>query len=278
MDIIIVDDEPLARDRLRRMLRDESDYRVVAQAATAEETLAAMQEWNPDMVLLDIQMPGDTGLQAAAQLAALDNPPAIIFCTAYQQYALEAFAVNAQNYLLKPVRKEQLLQALDKAQRLNRAQRQQLAAVPGTAAVKTTQPTIASAASSAPVTGTPTGAATALPSVAAEARTHISARTRRGLELISLDKVLFFAADQKYVTVYHEGGEILIDDTLKDLEREFADRLVRIHRSLLVVLARVEAMEKNRLGQFELRLRGTDQRPVVSRRHASHLRELLSSL
>lgn len=266
MDIIIVDDEPLARDRLRRMLRDESDYRVVAQAATAEETLAAVQEWNPDMVLLDIQMPGDTGLQAAAQLAALDNPPAIIFCTAYQQYALEAFAVNAQNYLLKPVRKEQLLQALDKAQRLNRAQRQQLAAVPGTAA------------SSAPVTGTPTGAATALPSVAAEARTHISARTRRGLELISLDKVLFFAADQKYVTVYHEGGEILIDDTLKDLEREFADRLVRIHRSLLVVLARVEAMEKNRLGQFELRLRGTDQRPVVSRRHASHLRELLSSL
>lgn len=250
MDIIIVDDEPLARDRLQRMLCEHSDYRVVGQAGNAEEAMAAVLQLDPDLVLLDIQMPGDSGLQTAVQLAALEDPPAVIFCTAYQQYALEAFAVNAQNYLLKPVRKEQLLQALDQAQRLNRAQRQQL-----------------------PAAADPLAAATGQ-----EARTHIAARTRRGLELIALDKVFFFAADQKYVTVYHEGGETLIDDTLKELEQEFGGRLVRTHRSALVVLDRVEAMEKSRSGQFELRLAGTGQRPAVSRRHAGHLRELLSRL
>lgn len=250
MDIIIVDDEPLARDRLQRMLRDETAYRVVGQAGNAEEVMAAVLQLDPDLVLLDIHMPGDSGLQAAAQLAALEDPPAVIFCTAYQQYALDAFAVNAQNYLLKPVRKEQLLQALDQARRLNRAQRQQLLAAPARE-------------------GAGPGK---------EARSHITARTRRGLELIALDKVFYFAADQKYVTVYHEGGETLIDDTLKELEQEFSDRLVRAHRSVLVALERVEAMEKNRSGQFELRLTGTDQRPAVSRRHAGHLRDLLSRL
>lgn len=250
MDIIIVDDEPLARDRLQRMLSDATDYRVVSQAGNADEALSAVLQLDPDLVLLDIQMPGDSGLQTAARLAELEDPPAVIFCTAYQQYALDAFAVNAQNYLLKPVRKEQLLQALDQAQRLNRAQRLQALTAP------------------------PPGGA----GPGAEARTHITARTRRGLELIALDKVFYFAADQKYVSVYHEGGETLIDDTLKELEQEFGARLVRTHRSVLVMLDRVEAMEKNRIGQFELRLTGTELRPVVSRRHAGHLRDLLSRL
>lgn len=247
MDIIIVDDEPLARDRLQRMLSEEADYRVVGQAGNAEDAMAAVLQLDPDLVLLDIQMPGDSGLQTAARLAALEDPPAVIFCTAYQQYALDAFAVNAQNYLLKPVRKEQLLQALDQARRLNRAQRLQAL-----------------------------GAVEPVP--ADTGRAHITARTRRGLELIPLDKVFYFAADQKYVTVYHEGGETLIDDTLKELEQEFGQRLVRTHRSVLVLLDRVEAMEKNRSGQFELRLAGTTQRPAVSRRHAGNLRDLLSRL
>lgn len=250
MDIIIVDDEPLARDRLQRMLSEEAEYRIVGQAGNAAEAMAAVLQLDPDLVLLDIQMPGDSGLQTAAQLAALEDPPAVIFCTAYQQYALDAFAVNARNYLLKPVRKEQLLQALDQARRLNRAQRLQAL----------------------------TGVESAATSADRETRTHITARTRRGLELIPLDKVFYFAADQKYVTVYHEGGETLIDDTLKELEQEFGQRLVRTHRSVLVLLERVEAMEKNRSGQFELRLTGTGQRPAVSRRHAGDLRELLSRL
>lgn len=249
MDIIIVDDEPLARDRLQRMLSDATEYRVVGQAANAEEAMASVQQLDPDMVLLDIHMPGDSGLQAAQQLMELDDPPAVIFCTAYDQHALDAFAVNAQDYLLKPVRKDKLLSALDKAQRLNRAQRQAQQAT---------------SAQSEHWQG--------------QGRAHISARTRRGVELIAVDKIFFFAADQKYVTVFHEGGETLIDDTLKELESEFGQRFVRIHRNALVPLVRVEAMEKNRTGQFELRLAGTELRPAVSRRHAGHLRELLSGL
>ncbi|WP_439136240.1 LytR/AlgR family response regulator transcription factor [Pseudomaricurvus sp.] len=248
MDIIIVDDEPLARDRLQRMLSDEANYCVVAQAANADEAMEAVYRLDPDLVLLDIHMPGESGLQAAKQLTALDDPPAVIFCTAYDQHALDAFAVNAQDYLLKPVRKDKLMDALSKAQRLNRMQRQNMAA--------------------SPQSGERTNSG----------RAHISTRTRRGVELIAVEKVFFFAADQKYVTVYHQGGETLIDDTLKELEQEFGDRFVRIHRNALVPLARVEAMEKNSAGQFELRLKGTDLRPAVSRRHAGHLRDLLSSL
>lgn len=249
MDIIIVDDEPLARDRLQRMLSEETDYRVVGEAANSEEALTAVHQLDPDLVLLDIHMPGDNGLQAARLMTALDDPPAVIFCTAFDQHALDAFAVNAQDYLLKPVRKDKLLQALDKVQRLNRAQRQKL-----------------------------TSASASRADASVNGRSHISARTRRGVELIAVEKVFYFAADQKYVTVYHEGGETLIDDTLKELESEFGDRFVRIHRNALVPLVRVEAMERSPTGQFELRLQGTDLRPVVSRRHAGHLRDLLSRL
>lgn len=249
MDIIIVDDEPLARDRLQRILHDEADYRVVGQAANAQEAMASVMALDPDIVLLDIHMPGDNGLQAAQQLSALDDPPAVIFCTAYDQHALDAFSVNAQGYLLKPVRKDKLLDILFRAQRVTRAQRQSLQQ----------QGHLTTANRDA-------------------GRSHISARTRRGVELIAIESIFYFAADQKYVTVYHEGGETLIDDTLKELADELGDRFVRVHRNALVALKRVEAMAKNAAGQFEIRLAGTDHRPVVSRRHASNLRELLTRL
>ncbi|WP_423894320.1 LytR/AlgR family response regulator transcription factor [Candidatus Pelagadaptatus aseana] len=111
-----------------------------------------------------------------------------------------------------------------------------------------------------------------------EGRGHISAKTRRGVELIDLDKIFYFAADHKYVTVYHEDGETLVDDTLKDLETEFGNRFVRIHRNALVAVSRIEAMEKNIEGQFEVKLTGTELRPVVSRRHVGGLKDLLTSL
>ena len=241
MDIIIVDDELLARDRLARMLADEPDYRVVAQAGTAEEAMTAVMAHDPDIVLLDIHMPGDSGLQAAERIAQLEDSPAVVFCTAHDQHALDAFGVNAVDYLLKPVRKEKLLQALNKAQSLNRAQRQQL-----------DQRSERSG------------------------RAHISARTRRGVELIPIEHIYFFAADHKYVTVHHQDGETLIDDTLKELEEELGERFVRVHRNALVALNRIQAMEKSDWGQFVLRLSGTDHRPLVSRRHVSGLRETLA--
>lgn len=246
MDIIIVDDEPLARDRLQRMLSDQPNYTVVAQAGNAEQAMAAVMQHDPDIVLLDIHMPGDSGLQAAERLAALDDSPAVIFCTAHDQHALEAFGVSAVDYLLKPVRKEKLLQALEKAQNPNRAQRIQLTQL----------------SESSDRCG----------------RAHISARTRRGVELIPIEHIHYFAADHKYVTVHHQGGETLIDDTLKELECELDERFVRVHRNALVALNRIEAMEKTASGQYVLRLTGSEEKPSVSRRHVGGMRELLASL
>ena len=246
MDILIVDDEPLARDRLARMLADETDYKVVAQAANAEEAMTAVMQHDPDIILLDIHMPGESGLQAARQLEALEDAPAVVFCTAHDQHALDAFGVNAAGYLLKPVRREKLLEALQRARNPNRAQRQQLDSL-----------TL---------------------NRERDGRAHISARTRRGVELIPIEHIFYFAADHKYVTVYHLGGETLIDDTLKELEDELGDRFARVHRNALVAVNRIEAMEKNSVGQFELRLTGTPERPIVSRRHVSGLRDLLASL
>jgi len=128
MDILIVDDEPLARQRLVRMLNNVEHCSCVNEAESAEAALAAIAEHDPDVVLLDVRMPGEDGLSLAYRIAELEDPPAIIFCTAFDQYALDAFGTQAVGYLLKPVKSEHLLDALEKARRVNRLQRAQLSA------------------------------------------------------------------------------------------------------------------------------------------------------
>lgn len=243
MDILIVDDEPLARQRLARMVSALEGYRVVAAVGSAAEAYAAVQAHDPDLVLLDIQMPGEDGLSAARTLEALDDPPAIVFCTAYDQYALEAFGTNASGYLLKPVSREALLDALSRITRLNKVQR----------AIVAEQPT-------------------------AEVKTHITAKTHRGFELIALNTVRFFYADQKYVTCYHTGGEHLLDTPLKDLEQEFPERLLRVHRNALVAIAHIQALERSPEGGYQVRLADMEIAPAVSRRHAAQVKEVLQQL
>ena len=245
MDVLIVDDEPLARQRLARMLDKLDGYDLVAEAENGEAALAAICKVDPDIVLLDVRMPGEDGLSVARRIGALDDPPAVIFCTAFDQYALDAFGTEAVGYLLKPVKAEQLLEALTKAQRLNKVQR---------AAFSQNQ--------------TPTG----------NLRSHISAKTRRGVELIPLDDVRYFIADHKYVTVYHVHGEHLLDETLKELEEEFSQRFLRIHRNALVSVKHIEAIERTMQGQYQVRLSNTEMRPIVSRRHVGGLKALLKHL
>ncbi|ACR14582.1 LytR/AlgR family response regulator transcription factor [Teredinibacter turnerae] len=243
MHMLIVDDEPLARQRLIRMIEQLDGYEVVGEASNGVDAVAAVDKFDPDIVLLDIRMPGEDGLETARKIAQLPEPPAIIFCTAYDEYALEAFQTLAVGYLLKPVQQQQLVDTLQNAMRLNKVQRN---AVSNTA---------------------PDGQ-----------RQHITAKTRKGMELIPIASIQCFIADQKYVTVRHSAGETLIDDTLKELEQEFPDRFLRVHRNALVSISEIEAMERNNSGQFELRLKSVDYRPVVSRRHVSSVRELLSRL
>jgi two-component system response regulator AlgR len=246
MKVLVVDDEKLARERLIRMVATLEGYDVVAEAATGDEAVNKAVEYEPDIVLLDIRMPGMDGLQAADQLAKLASPPAVIFCTAFGEHAIEAFDVNAAAYLLKPVRREALCDALGKVGQVNKVQKQM-------------------------ATGQ-------VDEEAQRRRTHISAKTRRGIELIPLTEVRFFQADHKYVTVRHENGEVLIDDTLRELETEFGDKLVRIHRNALVMTNHLEALERDSTGHYQVRMRGVDEKLDVSRRHVSGLRRLVQAL
>jgi two-component system, LytTR family, response regulator AlgR len=236
LKVLIVDDEPPARERLRSLLAEISDVEVVGEAPNGREALSCSHELVPDVVLLDVRMPGMDGLQAARHLNVLEEPPAVIFTTAYDQYAVEAFEAHAVGYLLKPVRKEQLAAALARAGRLTRAQLQQLAR--------------------------------------GEARrTHIAARRRDGLQLIPLEQVQYFLADQKYTTVRHLGGEDLIEDSLRLLEEEFGSVFVRIHRNALVAVKFLERIERGTDGQYLVQLRGCPAPLQVSRRMAGELKE-----
>lgn len=244
MKVLIVDDEKLARERLTRLVNELDGYEVVAEAENGVEALQAVQQVQPDIVLMDIRMPGMDGLEAARHLSEIKGGPAVIFCTAYGEYAVEAFEAQAVGYLLKPVRRETLEEVLNKAHRLNRVQLHALQQNDETA----------------------------------KGRTHISARTRRGLELIPIDDVRFFVADHKYVTVRHREGEILIDDTLKELEKEFGKRFVRIHRNALVSLSHIQSLERNSQGQSFITVADINEQLVVSRRHVMALKKVLESL
>lgn len=246
MHILVVDDEDLARLRLVKMIENLEGHEVVGEATNGAEALAAVEECDPDIVLMDVRMPGEDGLSAAHAIAELPEPPAVIFCTAYNEYALEAFETLAVGYILKPVQEEQLLAALNKAQKTTKVQKHSL------------QQSEAEEDESQ--------------------RKHISAKTRKGVELIPINNIHCFVADHKYVTVIHEEGETLIDDTLKELEVEFPKKFVRVHRNSLVAIEKIEGMERSSAGQYEIKLRNVNYRPVVSRRHVASVRDLLNRL
>ncbi|MEE4379213.1 MAG: LytTR family DNA-binding domain-containing protein [Candidatus Competibacteraceae bacterium] len=244
MKVLIVDDEKPARERLHSLIDElPGDYENCGEAGNGVEALQLAETQQPDIVLLDIRMPGMDGLEAARHLATMGKPPAIIFVTAYSDYALEAFEVHAVGYLLKPIRKERLQQALTNAGLLNRAQ---LANLSDTQVQST--------------------------------RTHLCARLGEKLELIPIGQVLYFQADQKYVTVRHLHGEVLIEEPLKSLETEFGPAFLRIHRNALVAVSRLAGLQKTAQGRFEVLLNGCDERLEVSRRHAAGVRRLLKSL
>lgn len=242
MNVLIVDDEPLARDRLRQLLNRLSRYVVCGEAGHGAEALTLVDRLQPDIVLLDIQMPGLDGLETARRLAEAAQPPAVIFVTAYDEHALAAFEAQAVAYLLKPIRLERLEQALTKASQMNRAQ---LARLAGES------------------------------SAAAAGRTHIHTRLGQRLERIPLSEVFYFQADQKYVTVRHRQGQVLIEESLKALEAELGARALRVHRNALVMAPQVAGLEKTPDGGCMLLFHEIPDRLEVSRRHLPAIRQFL---
>ncbi len=237
MKLLIVDDEPPARERLRRLLEEIGDCEIVGEAANGEEALAACGQAQPDVVLLDVRMPGISGIEVARHIDSLEDPPAVIFTTAYDQYAVDAFETEAVGYLLKPVRKEKLAHALRHAGRISPTR---LARVAKSAGLE-------------------------------QRREQICARLGDQLRLIPVADIYYFLADQKYITVRHKGGENLIDEPLKSLAEEFSSDFVRIHRNALVAERQISAVERTDDGQYVVRVRECGAVLQVSRRHAAEL-------
>jgi two-component system response regulator AlgR len=240
--VLVVDDEPLARARLRRMLEGGDASVEVREAGNGMDAIAENAAFEPDVVLLDIRMPGMDGIEAARHMAAAAHPPAVVFCTAYEEYAVRAFEARAVGYLLKPVQRERLEAALASARVTTRLQLQALAGA------------------------------------AREQRRFLSSRGPSGTRLVEVAEVRLLVADHKYVSALHPGGSLLLDDSLRELEQEFPDRFLRIHRNALAALAHVEGLQRTPGGETVLLLRGIDERPVVSRRHLGGVRERIERL
>lgn len=239
--ILIVDDEPLARERLRALLAELEAGEIVGEAASGLEALALAARAAPDLVLLDIRMPGMDGLEAAQHLARLAPAPAVVFTTAYDEHALAAFEAQAIDYLLKPIRPERLRSALAKAEALTAAR--------------------------ATAAGQARGAA--------QARTHFSALVKGSLRLVPVADVRYLQAGQGYVSVIHTSGELLVEDALRTLEDELSEQFLRIHRNTLVAIAHVAALERDALGNANIVLRDVSGTLPVSRRLLSQVRKRL---
>jgi two-component system, LytTR family, response regulator AlgR len=244
MKILIVDDEMLARERLVSLLSEIDKNFSLSEAEHGVAALRLIREKSPELVLLDIRMPVMDGLEVVHHLAGLESPPAIIFTTAYQDYALDAFDAHAVDYLMKPVRKERLQQAISKAKVLSKINVRKLRDKDG----------------------------------ANNHRTHLSTIVQGNLQIIPVEKILYLKADQKYVTAVWPEGELLIDDSLKSLEQEFASHFIRIHRNALVSLRHIKGLDKDEEGNPCIKLQGMKARLPISRRHTSNVRKALKQL
>ena len=232
-------------ERLSRLV-SQLGHHVVATAQHGRQALELVQMYEPDVVLLDIQMPEMDGLSCAQQLSQLNPMPAVIFCTAYDEHALQAIQSQAQGYLLKPIAKAELQHVLDNVTKLNQAQ---MSIIEKKEVMEEKNQ-----------------------------RQQIAAKTYRGLELIPIENIYYFLADQKYVTVRHKHGSVLIDETLKDLEIEFSNKFIRIHRNALISLDYLDGLELIAAGQYQVRCRELEEKLAVSRRHLPLLRERMQKL
>jgi len=244
MKILIVDDEILARERLVSLLSELDNNFLISEAEHGVDALNLISKDSPELVLLDIRMPVMDGLEVAHHLTGLESPPAIIFTTAYQDYALDAFDAHAVDYLMKPIRKKRLQQAIGKARALSRINVNELRDNDDSK----------------------------------YSRSHLSATVQGNLQIVPVEKIHYLKADQKYVTAVWPEGEFLIDDSLKSLGQEFASRFIRIHRNTLVSLRHIQGLDKDEDGNPCIKLQGIKSPLPVSRRHATNVRKAIKRL
>ncbi len=241
MKILIVDDEALARERLHDLVLELYPDINIIEACNGIEALDKITREIPEIILLDIRMPGMDGLELANHLLQLPSPPAIVFTTAYQDHSLSAFDANAVDYLLKPIRKERLKIAIERATVISQSK---------LALLNKTEKT-------------------------SNARTHLSAMVQGNIRLLAIENIYYLKAEQKYVTAAWPGGELLIDEPLVALETEFKDHFIRIHRNALVATKHIEALTKTVGGQHTIKLLDMPIELDVSRRHFGKVKKII---
>ncbi len=237
LTILIADDETPARNRLRDLISEIAHVQIVAEAHNGKEAVELAVQHSPELVLMDIRMPLMDGIEAAQHLQRLTTPPKLIFTTAFDAYAIKAFELSAIDYLLKPIRQERLEAAISKVRALRPDQ------------IESLKPLQA-------------------------VRSHLSIHERGRVVLVPLNEVMYFRAEQKYVTVRTAEREYLLEDSLTQLEAEFGDHLLRLHRNCLVAKPFIAGFEKrsilNEDAQIEQQwvaiLKGVPETIPVSRR------------
>jgi two-component system response regulator AlgR len=243
--VMVVDDETPARRRLRELLDDCSaslPIAVVGEASNGREALDLMQSAPPDLVLTDINMPDMDGIELARHLLKLPRPPVVVFTTAFHEHALAAFEVNAVDYLVKPVRVQRLLSALQKVPRLRPLSAERISQLPS------------------------------------NARRFLSVTERSRVVLVPIDEVIYLKAELKYITIRTHDREFLLEESLTRLEAEFGHRFVRVHRNCLVARDAIRGFERrvNDDGDahWEVLLNGLAETLPVSRRQQGVVREM----
>lgn len=243
MNVLIVDDEPLARERLTLLVQECDNAYKCFSADNGVTALESIQTNAIQLVLMDIRMPVMDGLEAAQHILKLESPPSVIFTTAYNEYALDAFERKAVDYLLKPVRKERLQDALQRAAVLSNSDLRDIVSEDNNKKNKQ----------------------------------HLSVATHGGLKLIAAEDLIYLKAEQKYVTIHSTQGQDLSDESLMNLAEDFSDYLIRIHRSTLVAKQYMLKIEKNTEGQSVLFLEDIEEGLIISRRHLAEVKAVLKS-
>lgn len=238
MKILIVEDEIPARERLCHLVGELYPDYVVFEAGHGLEALDKIALHAPEIMLLDIRMPGMNGLELINHLLHFENPPAVIFTTAYQDYALRAFDANAVDYLVKPIHRQRLKTAIERAHVVNLGKLSQI-------------------------------------KMEGFRRRHLSAMMQNRLQLIAIEKIRYLKAEQKYIIAAWPDGELLLNESLAALEKEFADYFIRIHRNALAAKNHIDCLSKTGDGQAVLKLHDMPTGLVISRRHLPDVRRLL---
>ena len=243
--VLVVDDETPARRRLRELLDDCASalpLAIIGEAQHGREALDLLQSAPADLVLTDIHMPDMDGVELARHLLKLAHPPVVIFTTAYHEHAIAAFEVHAIDYLVKPVRVQRLLAALDKLPKQRPLSDAKLDRLPSAA------------------------------------RRFLSVTERSRVVLVPIEEIVYLKAELKYITIRTTDREYLLEESLTKLETEFGSRFVRVHRNCLAARDHIRGFERRVNGDgdahWEVLLAGVPETLPVSRRQQFVVRDM----